>query len=74
MFFEQENGPQDPVMADCQFCYGLILVKLGELNEALNSLSIAKQVFSNTISAFDQKTKDVEELINSLQMLMQGHE
>jgi len=42
LYFEEENGPQDPVMADCNFCFGLVQIKLGDLVGALDSLSLAK--------------------------------
>jgi hypothetical protein len=61
-------------MADCNFCYGLILVKLGDLISAIDSFSMAKQIFSNTVSAFDQKTKEVEELIGTFSMILKMEE
>ena len=41
---------------------------------ASDSFSMAKQIYANTVGEFDQKTKEVDELIGTFSMILKMEE
>jgi len=63
IFFEMEFGPHNFVTADCQFTYGLVSLKIGNDQQGVESIKTAHAIFANNLGEFDEKTKEVEDVL-----------
>jgi hypothetical protein len=75
LFFEVELGRQDVLTAECNIAFSLVMLKTGNFMVALESLDTAYYTFLSALGEFDNKTKDVGELIKKINaMREQTHE
>ena len=62
-FFEIEFGGHNSITAECQFTYGLVCLKIGNEMQGHESIKTAHAIFANNLGEFDEKTKEVEDVL-----------
>jgi hypothetical protein len=72
MFFENEFGQDDITTAEVFLAFGLVCLKTGDLNSCVEHIQKTLMVFQNQLGEFDFKTKEVENLLRSLNDINQG--
>ena len=58
-----EFGPHETVTAECLFAYALVSLKIGNDMVGLEAMQKAHMIYSNNLGEYDQKTKEVEEML-----------
>lgn len=70
MFFELEFGQLDPITAECQFAFALVMLKMNNAMECIKYMQNAQMIFSNTLGEDDRKTKEVEAVLRKVESLI----
>jgi len=73
VFFEIEYSPQDTITAECQFVFGLVMLKTGNVIPALEMMQKAHIIYANNLGEFDEKTKEIEEVVRRVEDNMKEH-
>ena len=70
-FFETEFGPDNLMTAETYMAYALVCLKLGQLNQCVDDLNRALMIYQTQLGEFEFKTKEVGQLLRSLDQLNQ---
>lgn len=73
IFFEMDLGQNHPATAECQFTYGLVGLKIGNVGQAHEAIKAAHDIYANNLGEFDEKTKEVGEILQNLEERLQPH-
>ena len=68
-FFETEFGPDHVLTAETYLAYALVCLKLGQFGTCMDELQRALMIFQNQLGEFEFKTKEVANLLRSLDQL-----
>lgn len=71
IFFEMDLGQNHPATAECQFTYGLVSLKTGNLGQAYDAIKTAHEIYANNLGEFDEKTKEVGNILQNLEERLQ---
>ena len=73
IFFEMDLGQNHPATAECQFTYGLVGLKIGNVGQAHEAIKAAHDIYANNLGEFDEKTKEVGEILQNLEERLQPY-
>jgi len=74
VFFEIEYGPQALVTGECQFVFGLVMLKTGNIMPAIEFMQKAHIIYSDQEGYLTERTKEIEEIIKKVEESMKDHE
>ena len=68
-FFETEFGPDNLLTAETYMAYALVCLKLSQFGQCIEDLNRALMIFQTQLGEFEFKTKEVNQLLRSLEQL-----
>lgn len=72
--YEREFGEHDTATADCMFTNALVTYKRNHTHEALDDMQRCLMIYTNTLGEYDNKTREVEETIRSINQYLKQAE
>lgn len=63
-FFEENFGQENLMTAETYMAFGLVCMKLGQFDRAVEDLGNALRIYQMQLGEFEYKTKEVGHLLN----------